>query len=166
MTFPIPAEAPTEVTIVDLADGPTATIRFDGVTMADLRNCYDSSSGALQAAIQAGAFTPAGPFLGIYHGDPHGTFDLEVGFPVEVSLEQERTFDGLTVRPGTNLAGSWATLGHIGSYDTLPNAWMALMDGVSSAGRTFRSTTVEAYVSNPTDTPAEELRTDLFASVV
>ena len=101
MTFPIPAEAPTEVTIVDLADGPTATIRFDGVTMADLRNCYDSSSGALQAAIQAGAFTPAGPFLGIYHGDPHGTFDLEVGFPVEVSLEQERTFDGLTVRPGT-----------------------------------------------------------------
>lgn len=166
MTFPIPAQPPTEVSIVDIADGLTATIRFDGVTMADLRHCYDSSSGALQAAIGSGAFVPAGPFLGIYHGDPSGAFDLEVGFPIAEPLESEFAFEGLTVRAGTNLAGSWATLGHVGPYDTLPEVWGRLMEGLATTGRTFRGTTVEAYVSNPSDTPAEELRTDLFASVV
>lgn len=165
MTFPIPAQVPTEVTFLDAGDSPTATIHFSGITVAALRDCYDAAFGALGTAIGSGAITPAGPALGIYRGDPSGTFDLEVGFPLADPLEQEATFDGFTVRSGTNLAGAWAVLGHVGPYDGLPRVWAQLGAGVEAAGRTLGALWVEAYVSDPMRTPAEQLRTDLFASL-
>lgn len=162
MSFPIPTQAPGVVTLVEIDDAPTATIHFRAITMAAARDCYDAAFGALATAVGGGAIAPTGPALGIFHGDPHGTFDLEVGFPVASPLAQDATFDGFTVRAGTNLAGAWATLGSIGPYDELPAAWAELLAGVGASGRTQRPISVEVYVSDPMRTPSEQLRTDLF----
>lgn len=165
MTFPIPAEMPTEVSFIETAESPTAVIRFDGITMAELMDCYDAAFGALHAAIGAGAVTPAGPALGLYHGEPHGRFDLEVGYPLAVPLAEELTFGGFPVRGGRIPAASWAVLGHLGPYDALPASWDRLNAGIAASGRTGSPSWIEVYVSDPMRTPAQELRTDLFAQL-
>jgi hypothetical protein len=41
---------------------------------------------------------PAGPALAVYHGDPMGVFDLDIGFPV-ATLGEVLSVDGVEIAP-------------------------------------------------------------------
>ncbi|MFK4790178.1 GyrI-like domain-containing protein [Microbacterium sp. ZW T5_56] len=158
--LPAAHEPFTAPTILEVSEIATAVVRFRGITMASLSSVYDRAFGALRQAIAEGAITPNGAPFGRYLGDPQGEFDLEVGFPVE-GMPTTYTAGDLTVTTGSIPAARTAVLSAVGPFDRLPSAWTALADFAASQGQS-RGDWTEVYVSDPSSTSAEQLRTDLM----
>lgn len=148
---------------LDLAPLPLAAVRHDGVTIADLTRLFDAGFGALGAAAAGGVVTPIGPAVAIYHGDPMATFDLEIAFPVATPLTDPLPGEGgVLITPSSLPAGAAVATTHIGSYDGLGSGWGGLVERAAQRGIHPAGIWIEVYVSDPTDTPADELRTDLI----
>lgn len=151
---------------IELASLPLAVVSRERITIADLREAFDVGYAALGKAAAEGALSPAGPAVAVYRGDPAGVFDLEIGFPVSPALEAELDSDtGAGIRPSALPHGAAFATTHFGGYDELGSAWGELVaraaaDGVGPAG-----IWIEVYVSDPRDTAAEKLRTDLIMPV-
>ena len=65
------------------------------------------------------------------------------------------------ITPGISQAGEALTTVHTGPYDTVGRSWMAVYKRAGELGRT-PGPGWEIYVDDPTDTPAERLRTEIF----
>lgn len=162
MTDPaFPLDPFTGPTLIDMSPTPLAVVRYESVTLADIPSIFDTAYSAVALLFGTGALAPVGPAIAVYRGDPAETFDLDVGFPVAVALEQPLTVGDLTVigsalPPGPALAAT-----HLGSYDTLGESWMALAHATEA---TPTQVWIESYVSDPTEA-AEQLRTDLIMPV-
>lgn len=138
-TEPTPVELPETLTVAEFAES---------VTLADLPSIFDAGYTKLAAA------APIGPGYALYSGPPLGTFDLEIGFPVAVVPDG---FDAGTFPVGRALAFS-----HLGGYESLGDSWGRLMEhfGASELGEV--KFIAEVYTTDPSVTPAADLRTDLF----
>lgn len=144
---------------------PLAVIRHGGIRIADLRDAFDSGYAAIGAAFAAGTLIPAGPALAIYHGDPMGVFDLELGFPVQAPPSDPiATGDGAAIIPSTLPTGQAVASSVFGSYDGLGAGWAGLVARAAEAGLHPRGVWIEVYVSDPGVDP-DELRTDLLMPV-
>lgn len=150
-------EAVPEPTLVSVEALPTAVVRHEGLTVADLPSVFDAAFPALGAS---GA-SLAGPAFAHYLGDPRGVFDLEIGFPVSEPLTSDIAGEP-TIRPSTLPIGEALALTHVGSYDTLPESWERLSAAAQTQGLTPTGS-LEVYVTMPTpDTDPATLRSDLF----
>lgn len=144
---------------------PLAVIRHEGIRIADLRDAFDSGYAAIGAAFAAGTLIPAGPALAIYHGDPMGVFDLELGFPVQAPPSDPiATGDGTAITASTLPTGKAVATTVLGSYDGLGAGWAALVARAAEAGMHPSGVWIEVYVSDPGVDP-DELRTDLLMPV-
>lgn len=97
----------------------------------------------------------AEPFV-VYHGMPGPTdlpFEVELCVPIPREIEPPTGWTCRTL-PG----GSFASVVHIGSYDTIGAAYDILEDWVSTHGLTLAGPPREVYLSEPS-TPAAEIRT-------
>lgn len=141
---------------------PTAVVRHDGVTVADLHELFDSTYSKVALALGAQSNPPAGPAIAVYEGDVASTFSIEIGFPVDTPLaDPQDDIVGSELPPGP-----LAVLTHIGPYDRLPDAWASLMGWLSTEGHTPGRRFGEIYVSEPgPDADPEQLRTDLFVAL-
>jgi effector-binding domain-containing protein len=146
---------------VQLDPEPLAVIRHLGVTLADLRDLFDSGYAAIGALIGSGAVVPAGPALAIYHGDPSQAFDLELGFPLAEPLDSPLDAGGVDVVGAALPAGPALAATHLGSYDDLGQAWGRL---TGTPGAAPIGISIEVYVTDPMSDP-EHLRTDLLLPV-
>jgi AraC family transcriptional regulator len=112
----------------------------------------------------AGLFSlPDTAMIGLYHDDPEATPPAEL-----------RSDAGLVVPAGTLIpsgltevripAGRYARARHEGSYSTLGDAWARLMGEwlPRSGERAAAAPCFELYRNDPSDTPSEELVTDLY----
>ncbi|GAA1469434.1 GyrI-like domain-containing protein [Microbacterium thalassium] len=147
-----------DVTFVDLPPVTLAVVRYSQVTLERLRPLFHQAMGPLGAAMETGRFTPAGPFLAVYTGDVDTAFDVAIGFPADLVDVEEGPVTVMSF-PQTPAA----VLTHIGPYDELGASWGRVMAGIAEAGRTPTDTMIEVYVSDPQDTPLDEVRTDLIA---
>ncbi|MFF7292836.1 GyrI-like domain-containing protein [Microbacterium sp. NPDC008134] len=144
---------------------PLAVIRHDGIRLAALRDAFDTGYGAIAAFFHDGALVPTGPALAIYHGDPMGVFDLELGFPVSAApVEPLGGPSGVSVRGSTLPTGDATATTYVGVYDGLGSAWMGLAERSSAEGLHHRGIWIEVYVSDPSEGP-DDLRTDLILPV-
>lgn len=144
---------------------PLAVIRHEGIRIADLRDAFDSGYAAIGAAFSAGTLIPAGPALAIYHGDPMGVFDLELGFPVQAPPSDPiATGDGAAIIAATLPTGRAVASSVFGSYDGLGAGWAGLVARAAEAGLHPRGVWIEVYVSDPGVDP-DALRTDLLMPV-
>lgn len=147
----------TEPTLVTVAQEPTAAIRHQSVTIADLPALFDAGFPALAASGAA----LSGPPFAIYHGDPMAVFDLQIGFPVSTPLTAPVP-GAVTVEPGVLPSGPAWALTHVGPYDTLGQSWGRLAAAATAQGF-VPGPFCEVYVSDPTpETDPATLRTDLF----
>lgn len=154
------------VTRLDLDATPLAVVRREGVRMSDLREVFDAGFGALARAVSSGALAPTGPAVAIYHGDPRETFDVEIGFPVAEPLAASiADGDGPAISGSALPAGPAFASTLIGSFEGLSAAWPRLASAAVEAGAEPSGSWIEVYVSDPSSTPQDELRTDLLLPV-
>lgn len=114
----------------------------------------------------AGLLRDGPMMLAIYYDDPETT-----------PADELRSDAGLTVSEGAHLpaeviekrlpAGRYARSTHVGPYSTLGDAWARMMGEwlPNSGHRVGSSPSYEVYRNNPSDTRAEELRTDLYIPI-
>lgn len=159
---PFPSTPYADVTYEMLEAELMVIIRHTDVTLADLTAIFDRSFAALGEAISAGLFVPVGPAIAVYRGDPQARFDLDVGFPAMGAPTNDIPTAAGTIRTSALPAGRAAIVSHIGSYDGLGQAWARLVSNVEG---TPTGDWIEVYVSDPTSTEAERLRTDLVLPV-
>ena len=140
-----------EPTVIEVPPGiVSATSRHGGVTLEQLPAIFDAGFKKLALC------NPIGPGFAVYLGDPQVTFDLVIGFPIagRVSL------DG--VDQGEFPSGRALVLSHIGGYDGLGAAWGRLMSSYVERSSGTARLVAEVYVTDPSVTKADVLRTDLL----
>ncbi|MFT3716765.1 MAG: GyrI-like domain-containing protein [Gordonia sp. (in: high G+C Gram-positive bacteria)] len=141
-----PFTTPTDVT---LPDGVVTVVhRADQITMDQIHEVFDNGYSTLA---QAG---PIGPGYAIYSTVPTYTFDLEIGFPVTAVP------DGFTA--GTFPSGRALALSHLGPFDGLGDTWNTLFAAFEKKAAGSAGRIIEVYVTDPSQTDAKDLRTDLF----
>ncbi|MQY40745.1 hypothetical protein SRB17_87780 [Streptomyces sp. RB17] len=146
----------SEPQLVNLDPATTAVVR-SVVAMADLRNFFDASFGALARTIEAQRITMLSPAFGLYHGSPGDTLDLEVGFVTDRPVRPE---GGVVVSalPG----GRVARLTHFGSFDNLGSSWERLRSWMQAQVLPAGEDRWETYVTQPSpDMDPRDLRTEL-----
>lgn len=152
----------TEPTPVDLPEGVATVSEFsEAVSLADLPGIFDAGYSALAAA------GPAGPGYALYSGPPTGWFDLEIGFPIAVAPSRSDSpapppapLAGFTT--GNFPSGPALAFSHLGPYDALGDSWGRLMQDFADRELGAPRLIAEVYITDPSVTPAAELRTDLF----
>lgn len=145
-----------EPAVVTLEPATTAVIRRV-VPMDRLPEFFDSSFGALAAAVTGQGAGIAGPAFALYHGMPTDTVDLEVGFPTQRAVVTDGDVVASTL-PG----GRVARAVHAGSFDGLGPAWGRLRSWIDEQGLKAGETFWEVYLTEPApDMDPADLRTEL-----
>ena len=114
----------------------------------------------------AGLFRPGAEMIALYHDDPETTpsdrlrSDAAVSVPEDVRLPPE--LNEIRI-PG----GRYASTTYVGPYSGLGDAWSEFMGGwlPKSGHRIGPGSTFEIYRNDPSDTPPEKLRTELYISL-
>ena len=167
MSLSLPAQPLRSVDWLTLEEVPFAVVKHHGVRLEDLVRIFDQSFGALGAAIAAGELAPAGPAVALYTGNPDAEFDLSVGFPVAEPLTGHLEQSGARIEHDHLLAGSYAALSHVGSYDGLAGSWEVLLEEVKEGGARTSGQWAEVYVTEPSpEADPATMRTDLLIAVV
>lgn len=151
----MPTSSPTPE-IVDTESVTTAVVRGK-VPLAELPAFFDRSFGTLAQVVAAQGLTVLGPAFARYHGPPTDVAELEVGFPVDGTVEA----DG-DVQPGELPGGRVARVEHHGSFDELGSSWGALATWINDRGEAPSATLWEVYVTEPSpDMDPADLVTEL-----
>lgn len=143
-----------EIHVVDRPGLRVLTKRL-GVTMADLGPTLAQAFTEAYQAIEAARATPAGPPFVIYHQVSEGrqSLDIEICAPVNGMLDAPALW-----HVGSLPAGTFASLLHIGAYDTVGVAHEALSTWIETHGFIPAGPAREVYLSPPT-TPPEQIKT-------
>ncbi len=149
-----------EFGVTELEAQPTVGIRTT-VAMSEIGSAMGPLFGELSEHIAQSGQEPAGMPLARYHSPPGETVELECAIPVASPMPGEDR-----VRPGELPAGRAATVTHLGSYDGLPQTWMALTAWMESQGLEAADSPWEVYVNDPALEPDQSRwRTDIFFPV-
>lgn len=142
--------------IIDIDAVATASVR-SVVPMAEIRDFFDGSFGALGALLADQGIAPIGPPYGLYRGMPTDTVDVEVGFPVAEPIEPAGE-----VANGSLPAGRVVRAVHAGSFDGLGAAYGRLAEWMTGQGLTPSDSMWEVYLTEPSpDMDPADLRTEI-----
>jgi len=83
--------------------------------------------------------------------------DVEFGFPVAAKVEAKGR-----IKPGKLPAGRAAVTMHIGPYDKIQEAYNRLTAFVKEKGLEMGSSCYEVYLSDPNESPPQELQTEIY----
>lgn len=100
---------------------------------------------------------PSGPpFVGYCNMDMQA-LEIEVGFPVNRILPAEGEIESCEIS-----AGEYASLIHIGPYQTIERGYTALSEFVAGQGRETTGISYEFYLNDPAITPQNQLQTQIL----
>lgn len=161
MSAILPDKPRTTPEVVTLEELPLAVVRHPAITITELPTAFDTGFTALMQVL-AGREDVLVHAVGIFHGDPAATFALKVAAVLGRPLGQPVRVGEVLIEPDVMPAGRYASLSHVGPYGALPSTWQRLMSELPSRGT---GTWFESYVSDPSSTPEDDLRTDLFVAL-
>ena len=99
---------------------------------------------------------PAGPPFTAYYNMDMQDLDVEIGFPVSRKVAGEGDILACELP-----AGKIATCIHVGPYSELTPAYTALSEWTEAQGYEATGVAYEFYLNDPTQTPPEELMTQI-----
>lgn len=115
-------------------------------------------------------YQPAGPPVGVFYSSPFGVPPEELRWEMQIPLqdaaveEQEptETAPGIKTVPVRTVV----TTIHEGSYERAPLVYQALFGWLAARGFRMAGPPEEVYLSDPTATPPDEIRTEIRFPVV
>ena len=123
------------------------------VRVPDLPSAIGSSFGDVYAYLGGHRIaTSEEPFV-IYHGQPgqeNAPFPIQVCAPISMPMDPPSGWTCTTLP-----AGLFASVVHVGSYDSLGVAYDDLTAWIAHQGLVVAGPPREVYLSDPTTTPAE-----------
>ena len=125
------------------------------VTLDEIGGVLGSAFGEVYGHLGSVGAEPEGPPFVIYHGDPSQgePFDVEICAPVRAAVEPPV---GWTTQELS--AGTFATIVHVGPYDSLGSAYEVITAWVGQHGFAVSGPPREVYLSEAA-TPPEQTRT-------
>lgn len=153
------------VTIVELDAVPTVVVRVSDYPMAEMSVLFDTTFSALFPALGAAGIEPVGVPFSLHTRMPTDTCDMEVGVPVSAPLPEPITVGEVALINSEQPAGRAATISYHGPYEGLGGAWGAFMGAVVEQGVRPAFPFWEVYVTDPSTSTPDALRTDLWTSV-
>lgn len=125
------------------------------VRLSEIGTVLGSAFGEVYGYLEAHGVEPKGPPFVIYHGTPVA----DDPFEVEVCAPVGRATDG---PPGWSIrelpAGTFATMLHVGPYETVGSAYDTMTTWLGAHDLTVMGPPREVYLSEP-GTPPEQIRT-------
>jgi effector-binding domain-containing protein len=143
-----------EVTLRERKAALVVSKRFP-VRLSGIGGALGTAFGEVYGHLGAAQVTGDGPPFVIYHEMPSG----DAPFDIEVCAEVTQAIDP---PPGWQMqelpAGTFATLVHVGPYDTISSAYGAMVAWIGDHGLAVAGPPREVYLSPP-DTPPDQIRT-------
>jgi effector-binding domain-containing protein len=99
---------------------------------------------------------PAGPPFVAYYNEDMQDLDIEIGFPVAQELAARGD-----IQPGEIPGGKVATCLYTGPYSGIALAYEALSQWMNQNSYQPTGVAYEIYLSDPDETPPEELQTQI-----
>ena len=132
------------------------------VRVSEIGRVIGPSFGEVYGHLDAHGGEPAGPPFVVYYGMPEADnpFDVEICAPIARVTEAPA---GWQVKELP--AGTFATLMHVGPYDTIGASYQALASWIGTHDMTVAGPPREVYLS-PADTPPDQVRTVIEFPVV
>jgi effector-binding domain-containing protein len=130
--------------LVTLEPTTTAVVR-ETVPMSELTGFFDRAFGAVMAAAQDQDVAVTGPPFAMYLGMPTETVDIAAGFPTDRAVSPAGG-----VVPSELPGGRAGQLLHVGSYDSLEQAYGRLMGWLGEQGLVPSQVMWETYLNEPT----------------
>ncbi len=133
------------------------------VRLSEIGRVMGSAFGEVYGHLGARGIEPAGEPFVIYHGMPQADlpFDIEICAPIGRATDEAP--DGWCVQELP--AGTFATLVHVGPYDTVGASYETMGAWIEAHGLEAAGPPREVYLSPP-DTPPERIRTVIEFPVV
>jgi effector-binding domain-containing protein len=134
---------------------PTLVIRTR-TSVQELGQVLGEAYGAIAQYLGELGEQPAGPPFVAYYNEDMQDLDVEIGFPVARELPGRGDTQASEI-PG----GRLATCLYTGPYSDIGPAYEVLSQWVEENGYEPTGVAYEVYLSDPKDTPPEELQTQI-----
>lgn len=152
-----------ELRVVEVAPCPAGAVMVDDVEFpSGLTPLFDRVFSQLPGALAGSGAEFAGPPYALYTRMDGDSVDVQIGFPLAAGLDGPISSDDLEVVPSLLPGGEVMILSHLGPFDGLGATWQSFTEQIAASGREPGGPVWEWYVSDPTTTAPEDLRTDLF----
>ncbi|MGE5544555.1 MAG: GyrI-like domain-containing protein [Bacillota bacterium] len=143
--------------IPEIRDIPEQPVRSRRVTMTDFPRSLPKLMGEVLGEIQAVGKMPTGAPILIYHDEDFN--------PEEVDVEVAWPVDDPSVANDTMPAMKVAYYLHVGPYSSLEPVYPAMMEWIDVNGYRISGAMREAYINDPSVTPAEQLITEVMIPI-
>jgi effector-binding domain-containing protein len=126
------------------------------VSVQELGKALGDAYGAIAQYLGELGECPAGPPFSVYYNQDMQDLDVEIGFPVARELPDRGDIHASQI-PG----GRMATCLYTGPYTGMAPAYTALSQWMEENGHQPTGVAYEIYLSDPDETPPEELQTQI-----
>jgi effector-binding domain-containing protein len=141
--------------LMDQAAQPTLTVRARAAVQ-DLPQVLGKAYGAIAHYLGEVGQGPAGPPFVIYRNMDMQDLDVEMGFPVAQPIAGRGE-----IKASELPAGKVAACLYIGPYSDMASAYEALKRWIAERGHEPTGVVWEVYLSDPNETPPQELKTQI-----
>lgn len=100
---------------------------------------------------------PAGRRFAIFYNLDLRELDVEFGFPVS-----DRLMSRDNIQTGQTPGGKSVTCLHVGPYSDVESSYRALTEWIKDNGYEAAGIAYEVYLNDPTDTPPDKLKTQIY----
>ncbi len=137
-----------DIKMLDLSDQPTLGMRSI-MPVEKLPEFFGKAYGGVMAYLGELGEYPSGMPFAAYHNLDMDALDIEAGFPVSKKFEGKGE-----IRAGTIPAGKFISTMHVGSYDSVKDAYYALIQWAKQKGFETTGISYEYYLNDPSSDPS------------
>ncbi|MGE5225089.1 MAG: GyrI-like domain-containing protein [Omnitrophica WOR_2 bacterium] len=142
--------------IIERPVQPALSVRRT-VPVQELPQAFGQAFGQIAQYLQECGEAPAGPPFTAYFNMDMQALEIEIGMPVG------RTLPGKgEIQFGQMPSGKFGACLHVGPYPDIGAAYEALSAYLQGQGYQPSGVSYEIYLNSPTDTPPQELRTQIL----